>query len=460
MSTASGSPPACRPGDLPSGPAALAAALAARPALDRALAALILGLWAWVAFAVWRGAWAPDLSALWFAGRAVFEGHPELVYARPEIPFVTAPPTGWREMIAAVNPPNRHIYAYVYPPLWAWLLAPVAGALDPQRFFDLARALEVIALAAAALAATEWLRPAGMPRALMAALVAVLLGSSTVTVLALYHAQPQILVSALVVASLLAWCRGRSAAAGALLAVAAAIKVGPALLALAFVARRDWQALGAFALVGAALAAASLALAGWPAHATFLERLREISDLVVLSRVNLALEAALAEAAHLAGLIDLPWTGPARPAIMAEPLAITLAVRGLMLAGLVLAWRRLAAARDTGELVAAWLLLFLTVKLTGPLAWHHHFLPLLLLLPALRGTLAPRAYAAALALLALPLAMPVVSAQIASGAHLHLSVLTGAGALLGIALILARAPARRPKLGLARGGASSITAAI
>ncbi len=63
---------------------------------------------------------------------------------------------------------------------------------------------------------------------------------------------------------------GHDRAAGALLAVAAAVKLTPAILLAWFVVQRRWSALGAFALAGLALGAVSLAGAGLQAHIDYL----------------------------------------------------------------------------------------------------------------------------------------------------------------------------------------------
>jgi len=63
---------------------------------------------------------------------------------------------------------------------------------------------------------------------------------------------------------------GMDRAAGGLLAVAAAVKLTPAILLAWFVVQRRWSALGAFALVGLIIGALSLAGAGLQAHLAYL----------------------------------------------------------------------------------------------------------------------------------------------------------------------------------------------
>jgi hypothetical protein len=66
--------------------------------------------------------------------------------------------------------------------------------------------------------------------------------------------------------------RGADGWAGALVGVAAGVKLAPALLAAAFVSARRYRALAVFAAVGAAGLAASVVAGGWDDHQVFLTR--------------------------------------------------------------------------------------------------------------------------------------------------------------------------------------------
>jgi hypothetical protein len=68
---------------------------------------------------------------------------------------------------------------------------------------------------------------------------------------------------------------GQSRTAGALVAVAAAVKLTPALLIVWFLVRRDWQAVRAFLVTGAALAVVSLVGAGLDNHLAYLQVARD-----------------------------------------------------------------------------------------------------------------------------------------------------------------------------------------
>lgn len=79
-----------------------------------------------------------------------------------------------------------------------------------------------------------------------------------------------VLILALVAAA--CWCSLRKfdVASGALVALAAACKLFPALLVVYFVQRRQWRALASAAVTGIVAAAVSVAVFGWNLHRTFL----------------------------------------------------------------------------------------------------------------------------------------------------------------------------------------------
>jgi hypothetical protein len=77
----------------------------------------------------------------------------------------------------------------------------------------------------------------------------------------------------LVVAACWCYLRGYRAWAGALLAIAGACKIFPALLFIFFLRRRDWRALCAGLVAGLVAAASSIAVFGWTVHRTWLQEI-------------------------------------------------------------------------------------------------------------------------------------------------------------------------------------------
>jgi len=74
---------------------------------------------------------------------------------------------------------------------------------------------------------------------------------------------------------------GAPLTAGAVIALAASIKLYPALLALPFLASGNRRAFGSFVVIGASLGGLSIALAGWPLHSLFLAEVGRISGTVM-----------------------------------------------------------------------------------------------------------------------------------------------------------------------------------
>jgi len=167
---------------------------------------------------------------------------------------------------------------YLYPAFGAWLLAPLAG-LGPAGASWLCLGL-MTGAAALLLASLLRLRPARSDGEAALVGAAVLLAHPVVH--GAYWGQAALPVTALSVAAFAAWRAGRSATGGALVGVAAAVKLTPLVLLLAPAARRDGRAL--VAGLGAFVACAVLvpALLMGPAdlvafHAEAAAQLRELA---------------------------------------------------------------------------------------------------------------------------------------------------------------------------------------
>lgn len=193
-----------------------------RPNIHAILPWILLGLGVWFAARGWRDAVRPpgsDLTIYWNAARAVVEG----------------------------RDPNE-VHGWIYPPGAALVLAPL-GLLPLSVAAALFQALSLAAIAWVARRAVDLVRgedletPAWL--AWLPALVVLRLADSNLT-----NGQVNHFTLFLVVASLLAQQRARAFVSGAWIGAAAAFKVVPGIVALAFVARRN-----VLALAGTAAAA-------------------------------------------------------------------------------------------------------------------------------------------------------------------------------------------------------------
>ncbi|WP_413874188.1 glycosyltransferase family 87 protein [Albidovulum sp.] len=371
------------------------------PARDRALAIAMLAFWA--AVTTWQqwGQWAEDLSAVYVAGWLWHTGQAALIYdTRPA--FFGGAADSWLPALRAIGAADQTSFPYVYPPLWAVLTAPLTGRLSPQGFFDLVAAVQIPLLAASAWIAGRILKPRAMPWCVWTAISLVTLNLSAQSFLAIWHNQPTITVGFLTLLSIERLGAGRPVAAGAALALAAAIKLTPAAFALVFLLDRQWRAAAAFVLAGAALGLLSVALAGWPAHQAFLASLAQVKGFGYLIAINTSLLPAALALGSVSGL--LPPVDPAatQHIYTTVPGWLSPAI-SLVALGLVAAFGRALAPLPGGlRRGIGFLALSIVVALMGPLGWLHYYLVPMLLLPGLLGLLPFRAAVALMALVAVP----------------------------------------------------------
>jgi hypothetical protein len=89
----------------------------------------------------------------------------------------------------------------------------------------------------------------------------------------LLYGQFYVLLLLMIVAACFSYLRGYRVLAGALLAIAAACKVFPALFFVFFLQRRDWRALASGVVTGFAALAVSSGVFGWNAHRVWLQEI-------------------------------------------------------------------------------------------------------------------------------------------------------------------------------------------
>lgn len=353
-------------------------------------AVLLLGLW--VPYALWSywNVMPQDLSAVYVAGWFWNHGQPDLIYAYPD-GFFGGQADSWDAVTSAIAGPDFFAFPYVYPPLWAILAAPLTEILGIRGFSNAMLLVQVPLLAASVLLAGRLARPAGMPMAAWVATGVILLLASVQAHLALLQNQPTITVTFLILLAFVCLEDERPVAAGAALALAAAIKLTPAAFALIFLLDRQYRALLAFALVGGALGLLSLALAGVDLHLAFLATTQAIREQALVNAVNISVLPALMTLGALLGLHP-PFDAQSTFAVLA-PVPDWLLV-GISLSAAVIVIAFLAVLRRCSgpvRRVAGVFALSLVLALFGPLGWLHYYLLPLLLMPGLFGLMSRRA---------------------------------------------------------------------
>ena len=375
-----------------------------------------------------------DLRALWLAAEAFGASGP--VYPAGDLFTMTAP-AAWTEAH-----PGETLYPYLYPPLWAGLLAPFTGTLSFETTAGAFRVLNAALLAANTFLAWR-LTGSRLPFAVFGGVAALLLTQTFVGSLALMENQPQILVSFLILCALERQKFGACVMAGAILAVAAALKVYPVLIAVLWLATGKRHATLAFALTGAGLGGLSVALAGWPLHTEFLSTLATIGDTVLLTPVSYALTPALAQIFALdAFTYQTGSTGGWL--VMALPPETAFMARVLLLAALTALAIALRHADEDTRHALLWPLALVTISLLAPLSWAYHYIPALACAPILLDRTGPRLGAGLLATATLPLSPLASGLALDAGLPAQHLQIAGTAALLALAISFAALASRTP----------------
>ncbi len=384
------------------------------PRRDTALTAILLAIYLVLAVPAFSGLANPDLMAAWAAALAYADGAGPAVYGLHDAPFDTLAPPALHTAFERIGYDEPR-YAYIYAPLWLALLAPLTAVSGPEPFLLAATWANNLMLPGMVLLAWRLARrsgpggTAGLPAPAFLLIGLAALAGGYVGGLALYQNQVQIAVAFLILLAAERTGARAPVAAGLALALAAALKSYPVLLAVIWIGQRDWRALAAFGLGGAALGGLSLALAGWEMHAAFLSQLRQIADTALLTSVTLNLPALAANLGLAGDLTSIfHWNGlPAEVYVAPRPGWLGIA-SGIGLAAVLLAgWRRAAQGGPAGDPLL-WPVLAGAVSLMTPVSWSFHYLATMAALPALIDRFGPWRGGALTATVAGTLSFPAI----------------------------------------------------
>ena len=377
---------------------------------------VLLALWALWAFAKYRTGWGGDLAAVWFAGHFAAQGQLDLIYAAPPDFFGGTPPQ-WLPLHDALGLDQTNpAFPYIYPPLWAGLMAPLTETLSPHAFQQVFLALNILLLAGCVLLAEQIARPASMSPLVFRLWSIATLALATPATVALGLNQPSIIVAFLILLAGTIMVK-RPVLSGAAIAVASAIKLTPVVfVAIYFMLPRKnttarKHSLIAFCVVSATLAGASILLMGWPLHRAFLDQLDLASSKSIWSTINPSARILILDLGHKLGL-----SAPLDPSRASQTLMLLRMPLwpGLVMGGIavLLGARAFALARPRhGAPARALAVLGMSIGLflLGPLSWLHYLIVPMLLAPALIAGLSRRASIAILALILIANSNPVLN---------------------------------------------------
>jgi hypothetical protein len=304
-----------------------------------------------------------DLVPLIIAARLAWRGLDTALYARSAESLRVDDPA-WLEEAAAIGYDGL-LYPFMYPPLVAHALAPLAP-LDFTTLRAVAAVLEVAALAAAiGLAAWQWNRDWLRPWPLFLIFLGLALSVPVYTGSAAMNVQPLVVLIAVV--AMVASQRDRPALAGIALALAALVKITPAALVLYWLASKRHAAAAWFAGAFAGLMATGVAVAGVDAHLRFFESLVALTRSFVPIPWNQGLPVLLYSfGAELVGVETM------RLVAVPQWISLANAVAAIGALGAVVFGAR--RHRDTPVADAAGMAAaLLIVTMTSTVAWSHYY---------------------------------------------------------------------------------------
>ncbi len=346
------------------------------------VAAVLLAVMLYVFQIMAANARSDDLHAIHWAGR-FFDFGAAGIYAGSEGTFFMRPPDLWVEVAIEKNA-NRAIYPFIYPPIWAWISA------QAGEYFSFDQMSGVFAWINPVLVCGCWflaIRIAGGSGSvgiyLMIALAASII--SRVINLPIEEGQPQIIVSFLMLAAIERDRADRRVLAGLLLALAASIKLYPAIFAIFWLAAGRKQSVVAFSVFGAAFGLLSIAVTGWPLHQAFLSEVAAISQTALLSFANLSLDPLVVylttpESETIRVSTEVTG-GKANWRIVKKSSGLHLVSTWIQLIALVILAATAFKTKTKDPMF--WPLAFVVVAWLSPLSWLYHYMTAFVFLPAL-----------------------------------------------------------------------------
>ncbi len=352
-----------------------------------------LWLWAIVTVYIQWNRWSLDATALYFSAYFYDLGQWGLVYS-PDPGFFWDKhyPPEWLALAKSQGDATGNMSPYVYPPLWAALLAPLASRLTVVSFFNVVNIVNLVATVGSVYLAYGMIRPQKISFTIWSLVSIALLQFTFIGALAISLGQPQVFVTFLIIAAFRALLANKDGLAGAVLAFAAAIKIAPGFLAVVLIMERRWRALAAFLVAGAAFAGLSLIVAGPDLHREMLIRLKDLNSKVLIAPVNLTIDSVLLQISNW--LNGTPGWGVSRYLIQAKPGWLPWVTKLLLILGLALAYVSTKQLHPGRRIWFRLQLVYLVFLITGPLAWTHYLYLTILLLPGVL-TLASLRFAAA-----------------------------------------------------------------
>lgn len=343
-----------------------------------------------------------DLSSSYVGCRLLSSGAGDHLYDfHPELFHVVDTPA-WLGIAQSAHF-KGFLHPYVQTPLWAWILNPLCTPLEFGPFSDIFLCAALLSLVAIVeIVARAWAGSFLRPVPLAILLVAITL--STPFQYSMWIVQTHPLFLMLTVLALYLAERDRPIAAGAALAAACAVKITPGVLLVYWLVGARRRAALWFVLLSVAIAAATVAVVGLPLTLDYVQSMRRVSNVLLVSFNNQSLAAWLAYSGSMGSELINWRILPLAPALKA--VCLLASVASIAFAG----W--MSRRKESSGSAVALALIGMTVF--SPIAWTHYFLaliPAVMVLTNTRGVLAVLVAATALVLNCIPVALDPISAS-------------------------------------------------
>lgn len=311
------------------------------------------------------GAPGDDLSSSYIACRLLASGASAHLYDHHATLFHVVATPVWKSTALDAGFLG-FLHPYVQTPLWAWGLQPLCTQLDFDAFSALFLGLALLSLVITIeIVARTWAPVFLSPISLIILLSAIAL--TTPFQYAMWLVQTHALFLAMSVAAIVAAGRGKSALAGALLAMAAAVKITPALLLLYWLIIGQRRAAAWFMACSICLLLITGLATGPSVLESYFLSMQRVSDVLLVAYNNQSLVAWLTDLQGSS--IDLKsW----RIHALTPTLKIVSLLSSLSIV-LVAAWK----ARQTQESGRFISIALIGLTIFSPIAWTHYYLVLI-----------------------------------------------------------------------------------
>ncbi len=340
-------------------------------------------------FAVFYNVRSPDLLASWMAGHFYQIGALDQIYPSDTQTYSMLPPDKWMPYLHD-HGYDGSVFPFIYPPLWAHIFGWLTTVTTYETLSNLARVINPVLMGSMVILAWRSMGTT-MSVAVYTFTGLLILVGTTIGFVPIYQNQPQILVSFLIVLAIERSRYNAPVTAGVAMAIAASIKLYPALFALFWLASGNRKAFGSFIVAGLVLAGASVWLAGWPLHQTFLHEILIINHTALVNFMNVSIDGVIAQLFYTDKLefvqsagnvqtqgLSLGWHELRKSALWGCISAIAMV---LTIVGISRLFRKYPAGAPQHDL--AWPLVIIIVALLNPISWSYHYMPAVAFAPAL-----------------------------------------------------------------------------